>query len=230
LRDYLYIPLGGNRKGEVRRHVNLAVTMLLGGLWHGAGWTFVIWGGLHGAYLVVNHFWQAARQKLGFDGTTRPGRVAARAFTFLCVVLAWVFFRADSFSTAWTILGSMFLQNGLAVPQEWASRMSGDYSLLNFVNVTYDGMFPNGLLVPEPAIRWIVALALIAWFGPNTQELMSRYRPALGFRPADRKADKYRWLEWRPSYLWSIVVALLCAVALANMWIGDNAEFLYFQF
>ena len=61
LREYLYIPLGGNRRGLVRRYANLLITMLLGGLWHGAGWTFVIWGGLHGSYLVVNHLWQAAR-------------------------------------------------------------------------------------------------------------------------------------------------------------------------
>ena len=210
LRDYLYIPLGGNRKGAVRRHLNLTLTMLLGGLWHGAGWTFVIWGGLHGVYLMVNHFWLAARQKLGFERTTLPGRVAARALTFLCVVVAWVFFRATSFSTAWTILGSMFLRNG--------------------ISLAHDGMFPNGLLEPGMAIRWLVVLALIAWLAPNTQELMARYRPALGFRSAENGADRYRWLQWRPSYVWSLVIALLCAVALANMWIGDNAEFLYFQF
>ncbi|HIE55101.1 MAG TPA: MBOAT family protein, partial [Chromatiaceae bacterium] len=63
LRDYLYIPLGGNRKGPARRHVNMMVTMLLGGLWHGAGWNFVIWGGLHGSYLVVNHFWRQIWRK-----------------------------------------------------------------------------------------------------------------------------------------------------------------------
>src|SRR5690606_424877 len=66
LRDYLYIPLGGNRRGPARRYVNLLVTMLLGGLWHGAGWTFVAWGALHGVYLVVNHAWIALRARLGF--------------------------------------------------------------------------------------------------------------------------------------------------------------------
>ena len=67
LRDYLYVPLGGNRHGRARRYVNLMLTMLLGGLWHGASWTFVIWGGLHGAYLVVNHGWQWLREKLGWQ-------------------------------------------------------------------------------------------------------------------------------------------------------------------
>ncbi len=68
LRDYLYVPLGGNRLGRTRRYVNLMVTMLLGGLWHGASWTFVVWGGLHGAYLVVNHAWQWLKEKSGWGG------------------------------------------------------------------------------------------------------------------------------------------------------------------
>ena len=83
LRDYLYVPLGGNRHGRARRYVNLMLTMLLGGLWHGASWTFVIWGGLHGAYLVVNHGWQWLREKLGWQAPhpARPrgsGRGAER--------------------------------------------------------------------------------------------------------------------------------------------------------
>ena len=77
LRDYLYVPLGGNRHGRARRYVNLMLTMLLGGLWHGASWTFVIWGGLHGAYLVVNHGWQCLREKLGWSGDG-AGRLGAR--------------------------------------------------------------------------------------------------------------------------------------------------------
>lgn len=178
----------------------------------------------------MNHFWQTARERLGLEGTTLPGRVAARALTFLCVVVAWVFFRADSFPSASTMLGSMFLQNGISLPHSFADGFSAPHFLLDLVNVSYDGMFPNGLIDPDAATKWLAALALIAWFAPNTQELMSRYRPVLG-RPASfRLADRYRWMQWRPSYVWSIVVALLCAVALANMWVGDNAEFLYFQF
>ena len=67
LRDYLYIPLGGSRLGAPRRYANLMITMLLGGLWHGAGWTFVIWGGLHGIFLVINHAWHGLRRALGHD-------------------------------------------------------------------------------------------------------------------------------------------------------------------
>src|SRR6202035_3805435 len=78
LRDYLYIPLGGNRRGERRRYVNLMLTMLLGGLWHGAGWTFVAWGVLHGFYLIVNHGWERAKTNLGFRNSTPVTRALGR--------------------------------------------------------------------------------------------------------------------------------------------------------
>ena len=109
LRDYVYIPLGGNRRGEVRRYVNIMLTMLIGGLWHGANWTFVAWGGLHGVFLLVNHAWRSLR---GARETTRFGQWAARIFTFLLVVLAWVFFRAESFDAARRMFDGMRGRNG----------------------------------------------------------------------------------------------------------------------
>ncbi len=103
LRNYLYIPLGGNRQGWLRRHVNLMLTMVLGGLWHGAGWTFVIWGALHGGCLIINHLWRA-----GFGTAARPAaRFAAWALTFLVVTVGWVFFRAASASAAMAMLAAM---------------------------------------------------------------------------------------------------------------------------
>lgn len=100
LKNYLYIPLGGNRKGQAWRMFNLMATMLLGGLWHGAGVTFIIWGGLHGLYLAINHTWR----KLNFSLPT----YIAWTITFLCVVVAWVFFRAHNVYDAMMIIKSMF--------------------------------------------------------------------------------------------------------------------------
>lgn len=101
LRDYLYIPLGGNQKGKSRKYVNLFLTMLLGGLWHGAGWGFIFWGILHGSYLIINHFSR-------FSGLSRliPKPVSI-LITFIAVAFAWVFFRADTFSGAMIIICSM---------------------------------------------------------------------------------------------------------------------------
>jgi D-alanyl-lipoteichoic acid acyltransferase DltB (MBOAT superfamily) len=100
LRDYLYIPLGGSRRGPARRYANIMATMLLGGLWHGASWSFVLWGGLHGALLLANHAWRS----LGI----RSGRIAATALTFLAVVSAWVPFRMPELAPALRMLATMY--------------------------------------------------------------------------------------------------------------------------
>lgn len=103
LRAYVYIPLGGNRHGPLRRHVNLMLTMVVGGLWHGAGWTFVLWGALHGSCLVVNHVW---RGTFG-AATSRAGRLVAWLVTFLAVVAGWVVFRSVSMAAAGAMLAAM---------------------------------------------------------------------------------------------------------------------------
>jgi D-alanyl-lipoteichoic acid acyltransferase DltB (MBOAT superfamily) len=125
LRDYLYIPLGGNRKGEGRTYVNLMITMLLGGLWHGASWTFVVWGALHGAYLCTERLIrekfiakQMAPEMVIVRSSIIPDFLKNRAFsnallvlfTFFLVNVTWVFFRATDFSTAWQMLTSIFGQ------------------------------------------------------------------------------------------------------------------------
>lgn len=110
LRDYLYISLGGNRRGRGRTYVNLALTMLLGGLWHGANWTFVVWGGLHGAYLIGHRLLGEAYDALGVvEGSTfrRLMSLAGLPATFLLVLVTWVFFRASGFGAAWDMLAAM---------------------------------------------------------------------------------------------------------------------------
>ena len=110
LRDYLYISLGGNRKGSLRTFSNLMTTMLLGGLWHGANWTFVVWGGLHGLYLVGHRLLNQLVADLGFADNSPTRRwlsLSGMPITFLLVLVTWVFFRAASFTDAWHILTAM---------------------------------------------------------------------------------------------------------------------------
>jgi alginate O-acetyltransferase complex protein AlgI len=122
LRDYLYIPIGGNRKGAVRTYVNLMITMLLGGLWHGASWTFVVWGALHGIYLCVERFIKenlfVPKPVLVDVSVQRASMIPAlnknfnnfllALFTFFLVNVTWVFFRAPDFTGAWRMLTAMF--------------------------------------------------------------------------------------------------------------------------
>jgi len=129
LRDYVYIPLGGNRKGRRRTYVNLMITMLLGGLWHGASWTFVIWGGIHGSGLAIERWWQEWRaaggrptnespEDVALSTATRrrswswPARLLAWFVTFNVVCLAWIFFRSPDLETAGSVLGGLFTRWG----------------------------------------------------------------------------------------------------------------------
>ncbi|HEX8794450.1 MAG TPA: MBOAT family protein [Polyangiaceae bacterium] len=105
LRDYLYIPLGGNRRGTGRTYANLMITMLLGGLWHGASWTFVAWGFLHGLYLAVERFIRDRVKTVRVSGAAVKGAIAL--VTFGLVHVAWVFFRAKTFGGAWSLLAAM---------------------------------------------------------------------------------------------------------------------------
>jgi D-alanyl-lipoteichoic acid acyltransferase DltB (MBOAT superfamily) len=227
LRDYLYVPLGGNRHGTTRRYVNLMITMLLGGLWHGAGWTFVIWGGLHGAYLVVNHLWRAATAPL--TSLRRVPRwassAAARLVTFTAVVVAWVFFRAENLDAALVMLRGMTGANGFLLPKSYLGvlgPLGGALADLGWRFESAAGHFQGGA-----EIAWLGTLLLLVWSAPNTQEIMRAYRPALGFSAGPIQGIGHH-VRWRPNLRSAIVVAVIAAVSILSL--NRVTEFLYFQF
>jgi alginate O-acetyltransferase complex protein AlgI len=111
LREYLYIPLGGNKKGTVRRYANLMITMLLGGMWHGAGWNYILWGGLHGFYLMINHLWRSF-VKVEASEKSKVMYVFGALITFFAVMVAWVPFRAVNMETTMNIWRGMVGVNG----------------------------------------------------------------------------------------------------------------------
>jgi len=128
LRDYLYLPLGGNRRGPSRTYVNLIVVMLLGGLWHGASWTFVIWGAIHGTLLAVERM--RGRAAI-YGGLPRPLRIA---LTFGVTCLAWVFFRADTLGRAWSYLRALVGAAPLSASADLAgATLYTPYHVLTFV-------------------------------------------------------------------------------------------------
>ncbi|KJS42808.1 MAG: alginate O-acetyltransferase [Rhodospirillaceae bacterium BRH_c57] len=220
LRDYIYIPLGGGRKGPSRRHVNLMTTMLLGGLWHGAGWTFVAWGGLHGIYLVVNHLWRG--MTAGMPGGV-AGRVVGRAMTFIAVVVAWVFFRAETFSGALAVLRAMAGGNGIVVPERIAGVLSS--VLPAWVSVSSGGLTPqvvNGAV----AVVLVTLVGAIALFGPNTQQILWNYRLGLGNKRLTTPPS-HLW-RWRLQTGWAAATACVAAFGILGM--SEKNEFLYFNF
>jgi len=226
LKDYLYIPLGGNNRGNARRYANLLVVMLLGGLWHGAGWTFIFWGGLHGFYLIVNHLWRAVKRHLSL-GTENPSWLAISsswALTFLSVVIGWVFFRSASWEAAINILHAMTgLDGRLLVTVGYLPLLEPFSFLVGNFDVTET---PLLYFQGREQLAWIGSCLLISLVLPNTQEWMSRYIPSLkkpislGFVP--------RLILWRPTPIWAVVLVAL--LSLSIVFALQPSEFLYYQF
>ena len=176
LRDYLYIPLGGNRKGSVRTYINLALVMLLGGLWHGASWNFLIWGGIHGGYLA---FERAQGKESIYHKLPALLQVL---ITFFIVLIAWVFFRADTLPDAWQYLKCMF--GGATPGQGEAVRglIYNPYYVVNFILAgvtiwalpqTWD--FTRRLTWPK--IAWCILLFFVSLVALTTQS----YNPFIYF-------------------------------------------------
>lgn len=203
LRDYLYIPLGGSRHGKFRTYVNLMATMVLGGLWHGANWTFVLWGMLHGAYLLINHGWRALKIRLGFSSSSRSSHLFSVVLTFFAAVIAWVLFRSSSIHAASIMLSDMAY---------WPGGLHFDLTAIKKSALDSKDFFANLDLGMKHFLILTAAAGGLIWLLPNTQEYMS---------------GAHR-LRWRPSKLnalfWGIVFAL-CLTKMASV-----SEFLYFQF
>jgi len=225
LRDYLYISLGGNRRGPARRHVNVFITMLLGGLWHGAGWTFIVWGALHGLYLGINYAWHAARNFLGLP-LTKPswwGTFLARALTLLAVIVGWVFFRAASLEAAWSVLRGMAGLNGIVLPAALEDRVAALGPALQATGVEF-GTLPY--FEGAPQIAWTLALFCVVLLAPNSNQIMG-YATA-GYTRGLWIWRSGAWLRWSPTGGWAIVTAFALLYTLTQM--SQISEFLYFQF
>lgn len=160
LRNYIYIPLGGNRRGNLALSRNLLITFLLGGLWHGAGWTFVFWGFLHGMALVVHRGWQKTNLRLN--------SFISWFITFNFVNLAWVFFRALTWSEALKVLKGMVAINNIVIPSEWSTVLSTGWTAFKVADW--------GLPHPAQALGWVVIGMLVCVFIPNSMQLKEGFK------------------------------------------------------
>ncbi|HYF34122.1 MAG TPA: MBOAT family protein [Prosthecobacter sp.] len=217
LRDYLYIPLGGNRKGEARRNINLLLVMIIGGFWHGAGWTFGLWGFWHGFCLLVNHAW--SKTGLGNRIPAGPRAVLSWALTFLVVIIGWTLFRSPNLPTAWSLLQSLFGLNGVQLPEGWLARLPWLDSL--GITAARDWVVFAGL-------GQITALGLLLFAVlclPNSLQLTAHvFKPS---NAASLPQTPSRW-RWQPNLLWAVGVGAMGAISLLHL--GKLSEFLYFQF
>lgn len=214
LRDYIYIPLGGNRYGVPAELRNLMITMLVGGLWHGAAWTFIIWGGIHGLLLVLNHVWRKTRIKIN--------QYLCWMVTFVAVAVGWVFFRAYTIQNALTIIKGMAGGNGISV-SSWFFPDGGFLIHGGFMTVTYiDTLF---------AVLCVGGALFIAFFLPNLMDITSGYETALiseKLRRVVRIQPLKVPLMYHPSIRWSIIIGIIAAISIIS--VQTTSEFLYFQF
>ena len=204
LRDYLYIPLGGNQCGRLRTGLNLIIVMFLGGLWHGAGWNFVIWGLLHGSYLAIYQLFIQIRRGLGVP--TISGKIwqllsylVGWAITFIAIDIAWIFFRAE------TLTGAVHLLTTVTTISQWTWHS----------NITID--------------FYLILAVIITLLLPNTWQLMQPYLPHI-IPPV--KIVPTGWLNWHWQFndRWAVAAGLLMAVIIIKMIQGQPTEFIYFQF
>lgn len=206
LRDFLYIPLGGNRHGKWRQYRNIFLTMLIGGAWHGAGWTFIIWGAFQGGMLCANHGFRTwLRDKPWQSIFSRiPFRIAFIFLTFICLDLAWVVFRATSLDGALAMYNAMFA--GPLTSRMTAAPTTEIPALVTFLlpNHYFSGWQPFALLCGSFAICWLL---------PNSQQVLS---------------GQNRWVAWRPSRGWATGLALLTFLSL--VFLSRQSVFLYFRF
>ena len=227
LRDYVYIPLGGNRgAGEARTSLNLLLTMLLGGLWHGANWTFVVWGGLHGLFLVIHRQWRRNVRSSIFAGRAWTG--AAWLLTFLAVCFAWVPFRAESLHDAISIWNGMILRGGVVLPDTYAGKLGQLATLgIQFHPMpNWPGMVPT---------LFVLGCCLVSFLLPNSIQLVGTdatlaedsrtIDPRLTAKLASPPAKPHSFLR---SAVWiGAAIAVALAAITGDVWTN---EFIYFQF
>ncbi len=200
LRDFLYIPLGGSRQGTLVQYPTLFLTMLLGGVWHGAGWTFIVWGAMHGAMLTANHYFRSLIKGRPIETILRNKAcvLISIAFTFICVNYAWVVFRADSMAGAIRVYDAM--------GQIFSGGLSG----------SFEQIFANNYVRDWNAFALLALCALISFVLPNTRQIIEGAKEALPFP------------LFKPSNAWAATLAVLAFCSLVLM--SRKSVFLYFQF
>ena len=228
LREYLYIPLGGNRKGRTRRYINLLVTMLLGGLWHGAGWTFVIWGGIHGMALAVNHLWRA-HLPTWWSGVPRSLSAAMGWLaTFSAVVLAWVYFRAADVAAAHRLIEALFAfrQAGWGGFLQAVGHAIDVFASFGWADRLFVALGPGAAMLPKHSLlpsmygAFLIPLLLpVAIAGPNALALACSVR---------QWCRSNRAAQMIGGYVAVAFVALFFFACLSRL--NNASDFLYFQF
>jgi alginate O-acetyltransferase complex protein AlgI len=216
LREYLYFNLGGNKKGINRQYINILIVMSLAGLWHGASWLFVIWGILHGVFLVLNHI-------VRFYNLFKVKKIFSIPIIFILVSVLWVPFRADSLNSMTSILQGLIGLNGIKLPFHYQDN----YELINFlVNLSLIDVGALNVYAGGWQIVTLFLLIMFVFFLPNTQQITSEFQPVL------EKIDNFHFTKFK--FKFNGFTGIICGLFFYYILIlsiqGKPGEFIYFQF
>ncbi len=224
LREYLYIPMGGNRKGSIRTYTHLFLTFLLAGLWHGAGWTFVLWGVLHGIALVVHRVWS----KLGMR---MPGMLGW-SLTFLFVNASWVVFRATTLEGGLRVLKGMCGLNGFMV----TSTFTDLFQQITFIHQYLHTRWVGSVSLPSEMYWYLLCFAIVLFLLPNTCQVagftgMFDEKAVARDQRGFRQSSVIRFFcSFKPNCYWALFSGIVFSMAMYRLLRVAPTEFLYFNF
>ncbi len=228
LRDYLYIPLGGNRKGWFRTYINLLITFFLAGLWHGPSWSFVLWGGLHGMALVSQRIWNG----LGL----RMPAILGWLITFLFLNASWVIFRATTLQDGIRVLKGMCGVNGLSVTSKFTDLFHG----IGFLHKYAEGLRAGPVALPSQMYWYLLIFGMVLFLFPNSCRIGGLIKD-VGYDKQNQLSagciKKLFYTErfqslccFKPTFFWSLLTGTLFSMAMYRLLKVAPTEFLYFNF
>lgn len=234
LRDYLYIPLGGNRRGTPRKFFNILVTMFISGLWHGAGYQYLMWGSLHGFFILLNHSWYILLPNKLYKSKCyqKASKPIGVILTLFMVSFSFLFFRAEDLTTGYRMASSMIGINGFSLPEGIYIKLDFLNQYLKLLNITVDATSGSQIVYGS---LLTISLLFIALVFPNSLDIMKNFKPALGYLETKKGVVNllyYNKLKsliiFKHSKLWAVIVGTSLAIGI--MGIQQVSEFIYWQF
>lgn len=224
LRDYVYIPLGGSRYGEVRKYAASFAVMIVCGIWHGAGWNYIVWGAMVGSILTLNNLWLKTHYGRNPPGPVLLRRWGGRALTFVCYAAPLAVFMFPKLGDGFSMLRSMFAGD-LLLPLSLQAPLGALAPLLQALGIGFASLPAYS---DSDMLLWI-GLGLVVLYGfPNSEQLFARYRPTLNMLPPSVLKAERPWMRWRPTPVWALTLSATVTISL--MFMHEVYEFFYFQF
>ncbi len=229
LKIYIYIPLGGNSSGNYNKYIFLIIVMFVGGVWHGAGWTFILWGFFHGVLLVINHFWRDVKLRNNFEAIQFS--FIFKFSTFILVSLGWVLFRSPDLDSALRMYEGLFLLNGFYLPTHYESFFGEFNLILNEIGIKFGTLKSYG---GGSQIIWVFCMLVFVWYLPNSNKiwkfLYNNQSVKFSKKISLNKVLNSSNIINKISYFLGAVVALTLFFILIKIIQGKQGEFIYFQF